>query len=148
MIQKPPPKSGSGAVVTKNKWRFFELMQFTRDTMIPGKMIGSLSTPVATPLNEENCEMLENCLNMEEEDEPNLPPQIETGPSSSRKTTNTTANSNFASARPHRAKSAIASKHELEREMVELEKQKLSAILSIQKNAKKRKRKEMIIIFS
>lgn len=138
IIQKPPPKSGSGAVVTKNKWRFFELMQFTRDTRIPGKMIGSLSMPVATPFNEENCEIVENCLNMEEEDEPNLPPQVETGPSSSRKTTNTTANSNFASARPHRSKSAIASKHELEREMVELEKQKLSAILSIQENAKKK----------
>lgn len=121
-------------------------MLFTRDTMTPGKMVGSLSTPVDAPLiDEENDVSLENFQSMDEEDEPILPPQVETVPSSSKKTTNMTANSNFA--RPHRAKSAIATK-QLEKEMVEIEKQKLDAILSIQKNAGKRKRKEMIISFS
>lgn len=46
---------------------------------------------------------------MDEEDEPILPPQVETVPYTSKKTTNMTANLNFA--RPHCANSAIATKH-------------------------------------
>lgn len=106
-------------------------MQFTRDTMTPGKMVGSLSTPVDAPLiDEENNVSLENFQSMDEEDEPILPPQVETVPSSSKKTTNMTANSNLS--RPYCAKSAIATKHQLEKEMLEIEIQKLNAILSIQ----------------
>lgn len=109
-------------------------MQFTRDTMTSGKMVGSLSTLVDAPLiDKENNVSLENFQSMDEEDEPILPPQVETVPSSSKKTTNMTANSNFA--RPHCAKSAIATKHQLEKEMFEIEIQKLNAFLSIQKNA-------------
>lgn len=71
LIQKPPLKSGSGAVSTKNKWRFFDIMNFTNDTVIPAKMIGNLSipeTPISSP------EMLEQSLDMEDEEENDEPP--------------------------------------------------------------------------
>lgn len=145
-IQKPPPRSGSGAVTQKDKWRFFDLMLFVKDTMIPSKMIGSLSTPINTPLSDEEIDgMFDSVISCEDDEDvertlsPCVPPP--TDASSSKGRTNTTPKSNFATARPHRAKSTISSKIQLEKEMVLLEKQKVNAILDIQKNSKKKEEK-------
>lgn len=130
LIQKPL-KSGSAAVSQNNKWRFFDLMKFTKDTMMPGQTFGNLSTSFGRheahdiEAHDESFEDTQN-MNNEEEDEQ----------TSSNKTTNAAPLTTFSNARPHRSKLAIGSKNVLEKEMVEIEKQKLNAILEIQKSAK------------
>lgn len=53
-------------------------------------------------------------------------------------TTNAGYSTKFSNARLHRSKLTVSSKTELEKEMVQIEKQKLNAILGIQKNSTKR----------
>lgn len=75
-INKPSPRSGSGAIPARSKWHFFELMKFTRDTIIaPAKMVESLSTPTDSISNDEESEdVLEDMAEGEEVDEPNRIP--------------------------------------------------------------------------
>ncbi|VEN54688.1 unnamed protein product, partial [Callosobruchus maculatus] len=95
-------------------------MRFTKDTIAPAKMVGSLSTTTDLISNDEESEdLLEDMGEGEEVDEPNILPSevLEETPPVGKPTneslpTNSTSakNSNLFRARPHRAKSATSSK--------------------------------------
>nr|CAD7448152.1 unnamed protein product [Timema bartmani] len=161
LMQKPPLRSGSATGIQKPSWNIFELMQYTRDVVIPSPMVGNL----AKYEESEDDDNRDSASDIEEHGplETILQPdtgrynprpdkgrstastsreivdrfQPDTGrynprPDKGRSTASTSREIVDRFARPHRYKASSNIKSEMENKLIQLEERKLNAILGLQ----------------
>jgi hypothetical protein len=115
-------------VPEKHKWRFYEMMQFTRDVFTPAPMIGNLPSTQASQDDDSEEDLADDAdipTQDNVEDEINQPPEpveVET-PELNRGAKVAIIDKNLY--RPHRAKSTLIAKQDMDKKMIELEEKKL-----------------------